>query len=695
MAEIKKVRTVCRSCHGGCGVIAQVKDGKVIKIEGDPESPISFGTLCSKGLAITQIAYHPDRILHPLKKTHKGWERISWDAALDTITEQFNKVIQEYGPESLFIGQGTGRDYESHFSRFGNLLGTPNVLTAGHMCYLSRIGASLITCGRFPVCDYEGEPKCIVLWAVNPLWTNPDEYKGASFWRAYKKGAKLIVIDPRKNFYTQKADLWLKLRPGTDAALAMGFFQVIIEEELYDKTFVSEYVHGWEAFVDRVKEYPLYKVEQITWVDEELIREAARMYATIKPAGLHWGVPTEQTINCTDFTRTAIGLMAATGNLDAPGGNVFHVPPKIRKVSEFSRHDALTPTQREKRLGGEQYKLAARMALITPKAAWEAILTGEPYPLKAGIFVGTNPVITEANAKEIYAALKKLDFLAVADFFLTPTAELADIFLPAGTWLEQNHIAENWKFHGYVLARQKVMEIGECWQDHKIFQELGKRMGQEWWDTVEDALDYLLEPTGLNWEQFKEKGFLKGEMVYYKYRKGGFSTPTRKVELYSTVLEDWGRDPLPKYTEIPESPVSRPDLVKEYPYILNAGLRTPTFFHSANRQVPWLREIRPDPIVEIHPETARKHGIKEADWVWIESPRGRIKEKAKLNSGIDPQVIVAEHGWWFPEIKEAGHGWDVSNINLLTDDSHQSMDPVMGATNLRVLLCNISRCGQE
>ena len=458
---------------------------------------------------------------------------------------------------------------------------------------------------------------------------------------------------------------------------------------------MAEYIHGWDAFKERVKEYPLYKVEQITGVDEDLIRAAARMYATIKPAGIHWGVPTEQTINCTDFTRTAIGLMAATGNLDAPGGNVFHVPPKVRKVSEFSRHDALTPRQREKRLGGDQYKLAGRMALITPKAAWDAILTEKPYPLKAGIFVGTNPVITEANAKDIYAALQKLDFLAVADFFLTPTAELAHIFLPAGTWLEQNHMAENWKFHGYVLARQKVVEIGECWQDHKIFQELGKRMGQEWWDTVEDTLDYLLEPTGLTWEQFKEKGFLKGDMVYFKYRKGGFSTPTRKVEIYSTILEDWGRDPLPKYTEIPESPVSRPDLAREYPYILNAGLRTPTFFHSANRQVPWLREIRPDPIVEIHPETARKHGIKETDWVWIESPRGRIKEKVKLNDGIDPGVVVAEHGWWYPEIRDAGHGWDISNINLLTDDSHQSMDPVMGATNLRVLLCKISRCDQE
>mgnify|MGYP000131463083 CR=1 FL=1 len=205
------------------------------------------------------------------------------------------------------------------------------------------------------------------------------------------------------------------------------------------------------------------------------------------------------------------------------------------------------------------------------------------------------------------------------------------------------------------------------------------------------ALDYLLEPTGMNWEQFKEKGWLKGEMVYQKYKERGFSTPTGKFELYSTVLEKWGYDPLPKYTELPESPVSKPELLDRYPYILNAGLRTPTFFHSANRNIPWLREIRPDPIVEIHPDTAKKHGIEEGDWVLIESPRGGARERAKLNDGIDPRVIVAEHGWWYPEIKEHGHGWNISNINMLTDNAHETMDPAIGATNLRTCLCSIRR----
>jgi anaerobic selenocysteine-containing dehydrogenase len=691
-----RVRTVCRSCHGGCGVIAHVQDGKVVKVEGDPDSPISHGSMCSKGLSITQLAYHPDRILHPMKKSGKGWQRISWDEALDITADEFKKVIAQYGPEAIVVGQGTGRDYESHFSRFGNLLGTPNILTAGHMCYLSRIGATLTTCGRHPIADYENNPRCIVMWGCNPQWTNPDEYKGIDFWRAYTKEAKLVVIDPRRGFLAKRADLWLQVRPGTDAALAMGFFRVIIEEKLYDQAFVAEYVHGWNEFVQRVmSDYPLDRVQEITWVDRGLIREAARLYATAKPAAIHWGVPTEQTNNCTDFTRTAVGLMAATGNLDAPGGNVFREPPPVRKVSEFSAHTELGQEQRKKRLGGDRYRLAARMALITPKCAWDAILDQKPYPVKAGYLVGTNPVVTRANAREVYQALSRLDFLAVSDFFLTPTAELADIFLPAGTWLEQDHVADNWKFHGYILARQKVVEIGECWQDHKIFMELGKRMGQKWWDTVEDALDWLLEPAGLTFEQFKKKGFLKGEMKYFKYREKGFSTPTRKVELYSTIMEKWGVDPLPKYTELAESPVSRPDLVHQYPFILNAGLRTPTFFHSANRNIPWLREIRPDPIVEIHPDTARAKGIESGDWIWIESARGRVKQRVKLNDGIDPRVVVAEHGWWYPEIESPDHGWDISNINILTDNSHESMDPVMGATNLRVLLCNIYRCQEQ
>ncbi len=688
------VSSNCRGCHGGCGVLVHVKNGRVTKIEGDPECPTNHGTMCGKGLAFLQLVYHPERLTYPLNRTGKRgegkWQRISWDEVLDTIVHKYQEILPEYGPESIVIGQGTSREYAESLYRFANLLGTPNVITAGHMCYISRLGATLVTCGFMPICDYNGHPRCVMVWGSNIVWTHTDEYKAENISRVLAEGAKLIVIDPRLTYLAGRADIWLQLRPGSDTALALGMANVIISEGLYDREFVEKYTYGWDKFVERVHEYPLDRVEQITWVPSEKIRAAARLYSQIKPACIQWGVAIEQTINCTDNNRILTDLMAITGNLDIPGGNVFFTPPLIRNIGEFGMHRELSEEQRKKRFGGNTYKLADRVALVTPKLVWDAILTGKPYPVKALQLHGTNPVVTRANASEVYNALSQVEFLVVADFFLTPTAELADIVLPAATWLELNYVGSYYMRSGYIFPRKKIMQIGECWSDHKMFNELGKRMGQKhWFDTVEEGLDYILEPSGLNWTQFKDMPYLRGKMEYRKYEKKGFSTPTRKVELYSTILEEWGYDPLPHYHEVPESPVSKPEMAREYPYILTTGARSSVFFHSEYRMIPWLREIHPDPIVEIHPETAKKHKIREGDWVFIESPRGRIKQKAKLTTGIDPRVIAAEHGWWFPEVKTPDHGWDRSNINILTDNDPRYYDAAMGSTNLRVLLCKI------
>jgi anaerobic selenocysteine-containing dehydrogenase len=183
--------------------------------------------------------------------------------------------------------------------------------------------------------------------------------------------------------------------------------------------------------------------------------------------------------------------------------------------------------------------------------------------------------------------------------------------------------------------------------------------------------------------------YIRGEVQYEKYKEKGFSTPSRKFELYSTLLEKWGYDPLPQYREPPESPVSTPEINEEYPYTLITGARSPGFFHTENRQIPWLRELHPDPVVEIHPDTADKLGIKEGDWVVIESRRGKIRQRAKLFAGMAPDVVAAQHGWWFPEKAPPDYGWDESNVNILTDNSYPSCDPAMGATHVRTLLCKI------
>jgi len=692
----KILRSHCRICHGGCGVLVYVKEGRVTKIEGDPQCPINRGTLCPKGIASLQLVYHPNRLLYPLKrKGPKGggqWERISWEEAYDLLVSKINEYKNGYGAESIVLGYGTGRDNEAFIYRFANLLGTPNVLTAGHMCYGPRVSTSMITCGNLPVCDYEGNPKCILVWGNNAIISNPDEYKGLYLSDALAKGAKLIVVDPRFTKLADRSDLWLQLRPGTDVALALGMLHVIIEEELYDKEFVSNWIYGWNEFVDRVKEYPPQRVSEITWVPEEKIREASRLFAKTKPACIQWGVAIEQSINCVDNNRSLIALAAVTGNLDVPGGMVFYVPPPVMNASQFGLHRLLSPEQRKKRLGGGVFKLADAFAIINPRFVWEAILYEKPYPVKMVFLISSNPVMTRANASMVYEALKKVEFLVVSDFFLTPTAEMADLVLPSATWLEMDYVAEIWKRHGFALARQKAIQVGECKSDHEMLLELGNRLGQKeyWWPTLREALNAILAPSGLTFEAFLEIGHLQGKMEYRKYLEKGFSTPTRKVELYSTRMKEWGYDPLPKFREPPESPISRPDLVKDYPYILITGMRPTAFFHSEHRQIPWLRELLPEPLVEIHPETAEKEGIKEGDWVMIESPRGRCYQRAKLTLGIDPRVIGAQHAWWFPEKEAPEHGWKESNINLLTDNDPSTCDPAMGATNLRVLMCRVS-----
>lgn len=689
------VKSHCRGCHGGCGVYVYIKDGKVAKIQGDPDCPINNGTLCSKGLAAAQIAYSPERLTYPVKRVGpKGsgkWERITWDEALDTIAERINNYKKEFGPESIVLGYGTGRENEAVIYRFANYLGSPSLITAGNFCYGPRVSTGIVTCGTNPIADYENFPKCVMMWGNNVVLSNPDCYKGEPFSVSLSAGAKLIVIDPRLTRAAARADIWLQLRPGTDTALAFGIANVIVNEGLYDKEFVSNYTHGWDEWVKRVNEYPLDKVEKITWVPAEKIRAAARLFATTKPACIQWGVAIEQQINCQDNNRILMHLMGITGNLDAPGGQVLFKTPKINNVGVFGAHNKLSSEQIEKRLGGNRFQLADKFAIINEKAVWDAVLEEKPYPVKMLFFISSNPLMTKANAKEVYAALEKVEFMAVCDFFLTPTAELADIVLPSATWLEMDYTGDFWKRHGWLLTRRKAVQVGECRSDHEILNDLAHRVGQGefWWDDFEQGLDYILQPTGMNWQEMKENhDRLRGPVEYYKYKKKGFSTPTRKLELYSTVLEKMGYDPLPQYREVPEGPENE-KLYQEFPYILVTGPRQPGFFHSENRQIPRLRELHKDPIIEIHPIAAAKEGIEDNDWVRIETTLGTIRQRARLTSGIDPRVVSAQHAWWFPEIKDGSHGWDLSNINVLIRNDYENCDPAMGATHMRCLLCRI------
>lgn len=695
------VKSHCRMCHGGCGVYVYLKAGRVEKIAGDPDCPINHGTLCPKGIASTQLLYHPDRLTHPVRRVGpKGsgkWERISWDEALGTIAEKMLSYKESHGVESVVLGYGTGRENEAAIYRFANLFGSPNVLTAGHFCYGPRISTSIITMGSNPIADYDNDPQCIVVWGNNLVISNPDCYKGEPFSVALNKGAKLVVVDPRLTRAAARADVWLQLKPGTDTALALAMANYIITEKLYDADFVENHTHGFAEFAARAAEYPLEKAEAITGVPREKIIEAARLYATVKPGVIQWGVAIEQQVNCADNNRTLMALMALTGNIDVPGGQVLFKQPKIRSVAEFGAHKALSKEQAAKRLGGERFRLAGNFAIINPKCVWDAIIEEKPYPVKLLFFISSNPLMTRANALEVRKALEKVEFMAVADFFLTPTAELADIVLPASTWLEMDYLGDFWKRHGWLLTRRKVAQVGECRSDHQMLSDLAHLVGQgeHWWKDFEGGLDYILEPMGLTWQEFKKQDRMRGPVEYRKYLAKGFSTPTRKFEFKSTMLEKWGYDPLPKWVAAPASAEGNPARLAKFPYTLVTGARMPGFFHAENRQLPMARELHPEPVAEIHPEAAAREGISDGEWMVIESPLGRIRQRAKVTEGTRVDVISAQHAWWFPEKSGDLHGWEESNVNVLIENSYENCDPAMGATHIRSLLVRVYPEGKE
>jgi anaerobic selenocysteine-containing dehydrogenase len=282
-----------------------------------------------------------------------------------------------------------------------------------------------------------------------------------------------------------------------------------------------------------------------------------------------------------------------------------------------------------------------------------------------------------ADVRRVYEAFKKLDFVVVVDLFMTPTAmAFADIVLPAATYAERDGIAVTL---GSVGAINKAIDpVGECRSDMEINLELGRMLNPEvWpWNNVKEMFSAMLKPTGMSFEGLRSMGFAYDVFEYKKYKKGllradkraGFNTPTGKVELYSTVFRKCGLDPLPYFEEPPESPVSTPGLAENFPLVLTTGARVRGFFHSEHRQIPLLRQMNPDPVVEIHPETAEKLGIKNGDWIYIENTHGRCRQRAKLTVGIHPRVVHAQHGWWYPEKPGPDPSlfgvWE-SNINLL------------------------------
>ncbi|MCJ7596072.1 MAG: molybdopterin-dependent oxidoreductase, partial [Desulfobacterales bacterium] len=520
--EVRK--SICWGCWMQCGAEAHVEQGQVVKLKGDGDF-YTKGFFCDRGARFTEHLYHPDRLNHPLKRTgHRGegkWEKVSWDQALDEIAGKLKEVKDLYGAEAVATTCGTGRGHQQSFKeRFMYLFGSPNNANAGQFCRIETreidyaiYGADIVAM-KPDVADSEG---CIVLWGHHPKESVPVEYH--AYREIKKKGkVKFIVIDPKKTESVDEfADIWLPIRPGTDAALALGWLNIMINEGLYDKAFVATWCHGFDQLKERVQEYPPERVAEITWIPIDKIIESARLFAGMRPYNnIPWGVKTDmQGRNVTSIIHAIAILRAITGSINTAGGSPLAGPcMKARCGPEFNFIDMLPSEQKAKQLGSDQhrfwtfpgYDLISRhmrpfwdgkicssyMPACHIPAIWRAILTEKPYPVKALIVGGNNPLMAFANTKQTYRALKspQLELFAVVEQWLTPSAALADYVLPAANWLEMPllHFGTYTGAQDFVAAAEEVVPpLYERRPDYYFWQGLGMRLGQDkyWQETLE------------------------------------------------------------------------------------------------------------------------------------------------------------------------------------------------------------------
>jgi anaerobic selenocysteine-containing dehydrogenase len=676
-------------------MLVHVKNGRAIKLEVDPHSPKAGDKLCWKSQAGLERLYHPDRLHFPLKRTgERGegkWQRITWEEALGTIAEKFKVFKDNYGAESVAFVKGYYERRCDLVSRLGNAFGTPNIVGIDNTCYIPSASGRLMTYGFDGRPDVSGLPDCVLCWGSG---ANPP----------LKDDAKLIVVNSIQTEAAKQADIWLQPRPATDLALALGILNVIVNEKLYDKEFVDKWSTGFNKLEKHVQQYPPDKVAEITWIEAEKIVEVGRLFAGSRYACLMTGNASEDTYNSTQFARAISIIQAVCGLLDIPGGTIQPMGEPIDREGRAADvlRDMLAPEQWGKKLGVDQdhFPVDPLWDTIVNKPAElqfqylvRSILEGTPYEVQAALVLGSNPVMTWCNSKRVHEAFRKINFLAVADIVITPTASLADIILPSASYLEADAVLVQDLGMGdtCLQAQQKVVQLEECRSDLEIVISLAEKMalGEFFWKELHTYLDSYLGKVGMTFEELRRRDrIVSSGITYRKYLEKGFNTPSGKVEIYSSLCEKWGYDPLPVYHEPRETPYSAPELTEIYPLILTST-HDKVYVHSQDRNLETLRKRNPQPLVLIHPDTADGLGIIEGDQVYIENKRGRIKQTASLSQTVDPKVICIAYGWWFPEkgVSEQ-YGWDEANINILTDDA-PPYSPEIGSPSMRGFLCKV------
>lgn len=724
MKEVTHVPTNCRFCGYQCGIIATVQDGRVMKVTPDPSRfPNDRQVLraCVRWPMIPKVMDHPQRINYPLKRVGErgrgNWQRISWDQALDEIAGKLHTLKQEFGPEVLATSIGGPHTTYWPLHRFMSLFGSPNNMGIGQICWNPGIWVNTLTYG-WPI-DMELDPaatECAILWGVNP-----GESDNSLFWQTVREfsqtGKPLIVVDPRRTKTAERASLWLSVRPGTDIYLALGLLHIVVKEKLYHPSFVENWCHGFDHLEKHLAPYTPSYVESATGVKAGDIIKAARLYTRGTPSTLFSGRGIDQLgVNSFPTHRALAILRAITGNLDVPGAShLGEMPDFIPELDlELSEPFAAThpnhlgkgkPLLQSYAGYGKVRELTMKhdkrlpMRYLTsahPNLVWQAMLTGEPYPIRSMIVMASNPLLTQADTRLIYQALKSLDLLVVLELFQTPTSMLADYVLPSAGALERPLLETKAGVANIAYGGDQAVEpYYERRPDFYFWKELGMRLGQkkDWpWETYHEALEASLSPLDLTWDEFCLTGLYCRENRYCKYEEmnpksglpAGFATSSGKVEVFSELLQEIGADPLPLPKELTEKN-------KDFPLMLMTGARLQPYYASSYHQLEWFRSLHPEPWAEMSADTARKLRLDDGCPVWVETERGKARFVAKIIEMCDDAVSV-EYGWWYPEMTAAepdlGGMW-LSNANMLTGGDFSSSDSLVGTWTYNGIPCRV------
>ena len=681
MANVKEILTDCTLCYHSCGCRVTVEDGKAVKIRGLESHPLNRGRLCPKGANALATIYSPDRLRRPLKRANGGFTEISWDQALDEIAGKLQDLKKQFGPQVLGVFSGSigveNLEMAGLVQRFKAAYGSPNFFSVESVCYRMRIRVRQMTFGRYPV--EEMDSNLYILWGHNP--DQSDFPLKFALKRNLDKGARLVVIDPKRIPIADRAEMYLRIRPGTDGALALAMMNVIINEKLYDRDFIEQHTFGFDRLVPHIQKYTPEWAEEVTWVSAEDIRTLARLFAGTRGASIFQGTCThDQTANGTQNSRAFSILQAITGNINVPGGWVTSPSPRLGNVGLNVEGEPV---------GSDQYPLFFEMwGKRSPYGVVTVVPESIPEKLKAFLVAGGNPLVSMPDSNAFRDSFRKLDLLVVHDLFMTETAKEAHYVLPACSHLEKWGLAYNYNVCHclpFLMLRKKCIEpLHESWSEWKFFTELAKRLGMEDkfpWKTEEEMVAFELAPSGFSFDYLlneKPEGVVYAAKSYER-QEGLFRSPSGRIEIYSEAFEKVGFDPLPTFLEPERGPKrGKKDFLKKYPLILSTGSRNLYYTHSQHRNVEALRKIYPEPMAEISPATAKQFGVQNGDPVVVETNRGQVRMKAGVDDRVADGVVLVPHGW----------GGE-ANANLLTDV--QCREPIMGYPDMKSLQCSIRK----